>query len=279
MAIVGKTGFVYVFNRLTGEPVFPIQKRPVPQSDIDGELVYETQPFPSKPPAFSRQKLTADGLHQLDPEIYAELKMELQQYRSTGIFTPPSLQGTIVYPGQLGGANWSGAAVDPDGMMYINANELAYVVKLIPVPDSEIGYNAQAVHFRDRNGLPAVAPPWGTLTKIDLNQGELVWQKPLGEHPKVTDPALQPTGTMNFGGATVTAGGLVFIASTMDERIRAFDAKSGEVLFQDQMEAAGYGAPVTYLGKDGRQYVVICAGGGGKAGTKAGDYVIAYALP
>ena len=198
VAIVGKTGFVYVFNRLTGEPVFPIQKRPVPQSDIDGELVYETQPFPSKPPAFSRQKLTADGLHQLDPEIYAELKMELQQYRSTGIFTPPSLQGTIVYPGQLGGANWSGAAVDPDGMMYINANELAYVVKLIPVPDSEIGYNAGG-SFQDRNGLP----PWrlpGNADSIDLNQGEIVGRNLWVSIPKSLIP-LQPTGTMNFGGA------------------------------------------------------------------------------
>ncbi len=277
VAVVGKTGFVYIFNRLTGEPLFPIEERPVPSSDIEGEQTSNTQPFPVKPPPFARQRLSEDGLHNLDPEINQELRDRLNQYRSSGVFTPPSKQGTIVYPGQLGGGNWSGAAVSPDGMMYVTANELAYVVNLREA-DNPFGFAPHARHFRDSNGYPAVAPPWGTLTKIDLIQGELVWQKPLGEFDELSKQGIPPTGQMNFGGGTVTAGGLVFIAASMDGKFRAFDAETGEIVFETQMEAAGYGAPVTYLGKDSKQYVAVFAGGGGKAGTKPGDYVIAFAL-
>ncbi len=279
VAIAGKTGFVYVFNRVTGESIFPIHEKPVPQSRVESEQASKTQPFPSKPPAFARQHLTEDGLHSFSEEVNQELKERLKTYRSEGVYTPPSKQGSIVFPGQLGGANWSGAAVDPNGMMYINANELAYISEISKDEDSPYGYRPHAYHFRDSNGLPAIKPPWGTLTKIDLNQGEQVWQIPLGEHPKVNDESLQPTGTMNFGGATVTAGGLVFIASTMDEKLRVFDAENGEMLFEYQMEAAGYGAPVTYRGADGMQYAAIFAGGGCKPGTKPGDYIYAFSLP
>lgn len=279
VAIAGKTGFVYVFNRVTGEPVFPIHEKPVPQSDVEGEMTSKTQPFPSKPPAFSRQRLTVDGLHRFSEEEHRRLAERLGRLRSEGLFTPPSERGSIVFPGQLGGANWSGAAADPDGMLYVNANELAYISEMREAPDSPFGYRPRAYHFRDSNGLPAIAPPWGTLTKIDLNRGGIAWQIPLGEHPAIEDESLQPTGTMNFGGATVTGGGLVFIASTMDEKFRAFRAEDGALLFEYRMNSAGYGAPVTYGGEDGRQYVTVFAGGGCKPGTGPGDYVYAFSLP
>lgn len=277
VAVAGKTGFVYIFNRLTGEPLFPIEERPVPASDIKGEMAAKTQPFPSKPPAFSRQWLTEDGLSSIDPAINTELRDVLQTYRSTGVFTPPSEPGTIVFPGQLGGGNWSGAAVSPDGMMYVAANELAYITSLNE-SNSPIGFSPNARHFRGSGGYPAIAPPWGTLTKIDLAKGELVWQKPLGEYPELKAKGIPATGQMNFGGGTVTAGGLVFIAASMDGMFRAFDADTGNILYERQMKAAGYGAPVIYKGKDGKQLVAIFAGGGGKAGTIAGDYVYAFSL-
>ena len=221
--------------------------------------------------------MDANGLHTLNAEDNAALREALAGYRSEGVFTPPSENGTIVYPGQLGGGNWSSAAVAPDGMMYVTANELPYVVK-IKKSDGAFGVDIEAGHFRGPKGYPATAPPWGTLTKIDLGKGTLVWQKPLGEYPELTAKGVPPTGQMNFGGATVTAGGVVFAAASMDGKFRAFSAETGEILYETQMEAAGYGAPVTYRAANGKQYVAIFAGGGGKARSKTGDYVIAFAL-
>lgn len=277
VAIVGKTGFVYIFHRLTGEPLFPIEDRAVPASDIPPEQAAATQPFPTLPPPFARQKFTAADLHQDDSAIHRELRQVFSQLRSTGIFTPPSKEGTVLLPGQLGGANWSGAAVAPDGMMYVTANELPYIVSL-QADDNPFGFKPSARLFLDSRGYPAIAPPWGTLTKISLSTGQILWQKPLGEFPELTARGLPPTGTMNFGGGTITAGGLLFIAASMDAKFRAFSADTGAILFENQMPAAGYGAPVTYLGPDGRQFVAIFAGGGGKAATPPGDYVIAFAL-
>ncbi|GMW03023.1 MAG: alcohol dehydrogenase [Candidatus Hydrogenedentota bacterium] len=277
VAVVGKTGFVYVFDRVTGSPLHPIEERPVPASDVPGEYVSPTQPFPSKPPAFSRQQLRFEDLSEIDPVGKPALETAFHSVRSEGLFTPPSLRGSIVLPGQLGGGNWSGAAVAPDGMMYVTANDLPYVSMVTP-SESPYGATAKAGHFRDALGYPAIKPPWGTLTKIDLLQGEIVWQKPLGEFVELTAKGVAPTGQLNFGGATVTAGGVVFAAASMDGRFRAFDAETGHVLYEDAMEAAGYGAPVTYSGSDNVQYVAIFAGGGGKAHTVSGDYVIAYRL-
>ena len=279
VAVAGKTGFVYLFNRFTGSPVFPIEDQPVPASDIPGEKAAPTQPMPTKPPPFARQHLTEDELNSADPAARSALAERLSGYRSTGIFTPPSKEGTVVFPGQLGGANWSGASVDADGMMYVTSNELPYISALQRSQENPFGWDPKIQHFRGPDGLPASAPPWGTLSKIDLNRGELVWQKALGNMPGVRLEIGEPSGTLNFGGATTTAGGLVFIAATMDEKFRAFDSETGELLLSRQLEAGGYGAPITYLGRDGKQYVAICAGGGGKAGTPRGDYVIAFALP
>lgn len=280
LAQVGKTGFVYVLNRKTGEPVFPIEERPVPDTDIPGEEVWPTQPFPVKPPALVRQHLTADDINDRDEESQAYLMDWFSRLRSEGIFTPITFEGTVIFPGLHGGGNWSGASASPDGMMYVNVTELPYIGYMKHHrPNGPFRYYASHRQFRDEEGYPGIKPPWGKLVKVDLNEGEILWEKPLGEHPELTAKGIPVTGQENFGGSTVTAGGVVFIAATRDEMIRAFDVETGEILFQHKMEAAGYAAPVTYVGSDGRQYVTIVAGGGGKYGTGRGDYIISFALP
>jgi quinoprotein glucose dehydrogenase len=278
VAVIGKTGFAYILNREDGTPVFPIEERPVPASRIPGELASPTQPFPTKPPAFARQGMTVEDLHGTDPEARAALLKRYKTIRSEGLFTPPSKEWSVVLPGQLGGGNWSGAAATPSGMLYVTANELPYV-STVEKDDGPFGVRPRASHFRDANGYPAIKPPWGTLTKLDLNRGELVWQIPLGNFDELNDGEGTPTGQMNFGGATVTGGGVVFAAASMDGKFHAFSAETGEVLYEAQLEAAGYGAPVTYLGRDGKQYVAIFAGGGSKPGSPSGDYVVAFRLP
>jgi quinoprotein glucose dehydrogenase len=221
--------------------------------------------------------MTRDDLSQIDPETHAELLETFEPLRSEGIFTPPSIDGSIVCPGQHGGGNWSGAAVSPDGMLYVAATELPYI-SYVRKSDGPFGASPNARAWRDKHGYPAIAPPWGTLNKIDLARGEIVWQRPLGEFAELTAKGIPPTGQPNFGGATVTAGGLVFAAGTNDAKLRAFDAQTGDVLYETQLEAGAHGAPITYLGHDGRQYVVVFAGGGGKYRSPKGDYVIAFAL-
>lgn len=277
VAVVGKTAFTFVFNRVTGEPLFPIEERPVPASDVPGEQASPTQPFPTRPPAFARQGMAREDLHSTDPAALAALQKTYDGYRSEGLYTPPSRQGSVVIPGQLGGGNWSGAAVAPGGMMYVTANELPYITS-IRDSDTPLGKTPSARHFLDSKGYPAVKPPWGTVTKLDLSKGELVWQEPLGTYEGLKLQTDRTTGTMNFGGGTVTGGGLFFVAAALDAKLRAYDTDSGKVLVAYDIEVAGQGAPVTYLGADGKQYVAVFAGGGGKAGAKAGDYVIAFRL-
>ncbi len=160
-------------------------------------------------------------------------------------------------------------------MMYIAANELPYVTSIKP-SDGPFGYSPSARHFLDTNGYPAIKPPWGTVSKIDLVKGELVWKKPLGDFETLDLP--HPTGQMNFGGGTATAGGVFWAAAALDAKLRAFDMTTGDVLAEYPLEVAGQGAPVTWLGGDGRQYIGLFAGGGGKAGLPSGDYVIAFRL-
>jgi quinoprotein glucose dehydrogenase len=277
VAVVGKTGFVYVFNRVTGAPRFPIEERPVPQSDFPGEHASPTQPIPTRPPSFVRNTMTIDDLANFDDKTHAKFVEEFKPLRSEGIFTPPSPQGTLVLPGQHGGGNWSGAAVSPDGMMYVTTTELPYI-SIIQSGNGPYGASPNAKAFRDEQLRPAIKPPWGTLTKIDLIHGEILWKQPLGEFADLKSRGIPPTGQPNFGGGTVTAGGIVFVAASMDGKLRAFDANTGNFLFETQLESAGYGAPITYLGRDNKQYVAIFAGGGGKYKTPSGDYVIAFSL-
>ena len=279
VAQVGKTGYVYLLHRETGEPLFPIREEPFPTNGVPGECVSPTQPIPSKPPALVRTRMTERDVFAPDRQTREQNLDRFAGLRSEGIFTPPSLEGTIVFPGLHGGMNWSGACTDPDGMLYTNTTELAFVIRLEESEDGPFRYRVTGNIFtQEENGYPLNSPPWGQLVKVDLNAGEILWSEPLGEFRALTRKGIPPTGQENFGGAIVTAGGLVFIASSMDGKIRAFDSQTGKVLWQDQMEVAGYAAPVTYLGSDGRQYVAICAGGGCKPSTKVGDYVIGFAL-
>ncbi|HVR70668.1 MAG TPA: PQQ-binding-like beta-propeller repeat protein [Vicinamibacteria bacterium] len=369
-----KSGHVFLFERETGRALFPIEERPVPPSDLKGEEAWPTQPLPLKPPPFARQVFTEDEATSLSETSRAAVLERLRRTRTGRPFIPPSEQGTVIFPGFDGGAEWGGQAFDPaTGLFYVNSNEMPWILTMVelevgkkgqtrslgervynrhcgschgvdlkgvsqmaspslldlgqrrqrtdiarllkegkgvmpaygwmntaerdavlafilretdpfadagPRPDLEdespytiTGYN----RFFDPEGYPAVKPPWGTLNAIDLDKGEIAWTVPLGELPELTARGIPPTGTENYGGPVVTAGGLVFIGGTKDEKFRAFDKRTGQVLWETSLPAGGYASPATYE-VGGRQYVVIAAGGG-KMGTKSGDAYVAFALP
>ncbi|MCW3111186.1 MAG: pyrroloquinoline quinone-dependent dehydrogenase, partial [Segetibacter sp.] len=281
VAQVSKTGYVYLFNRETGKPLFEIEEKPVPASEIPGERISPTQPVPVKPKAFARVDLTENDLTNLNPEARAYALETYKKSKSGPQFTPISSKSTLIMPGLLGGANWSGASYDPEtGLLYVNSNDLPSIIGLVqnkpgsPYPVKNTGYN----RFWDTKGYPYITPPWGSLTAINLNSGDFAWQATLGEYDELTKKGIPPTGAPNLGGSMVTAGGLVFIASTQDEKFRAFDKETGKILWETKLPAGGYASPSTYM-VDGKQYVVIAAGGGGKMLTKSGDYYLAFALP
>ena len=375
VAQVTKSGHVFLFDRVTGEPLFPIEERAVPPSDLQGESAWPTQPFPLKPAPFARQLFTFDEITDISPAAHRAVLGRFSQVKPHTPFMPPSTQGTIIFPGFDGGAEWGGAAADPDGVLYVNSNEMPWILTMEPtaadgnapsasgaaiyaqlcaachgmdrkgnqaqnvpsladvaqrlkqpdvlallqtgkgvmpsfafltgpqrqeltdhlfdgaaneagrkvepgsegalgsIPYTTTGYN----RWLDPEGYPAVKPPWGTLNAIDLNTGDFRWSVPLGEYPELTAKGIPQTGTENYGGPVVTGGGLVFIAASRDEQLRAFDRKTGKELWQAQLPAAGYATPATYS-VNGRQFVVIACGGG-KIGTKSGDAYVAFALP
>ena len=284
VAQVTKTGHLFLFDRDTGKPLFDVEQRPVPGSDIPGEQASRTQPVPVKPPPFAEQSLDETNLTDIGPANRASALARLRQVRGGPAFNPPSLQGTVVIPGFHGGANWSGASFDPaTGLLYVNSNNVPNIITLAETkpgdratlgPYRHTGY----IQFLDHKGYPAIKPPWGVLNAIDLNTGEFAWRVPLGEYPELTARGVPRTGTETFGGSIVTAGGLVFIAGTKDEKFHAFDKASGRLLWEHPLPAGGYATPSTYRA-GGRQYVVIAAGGAGKLKTRAGDAFVAFTLP
>ncbi len=282
-AQVTKTGYVYLLNRETGEPLFEIEELAVPLSDVPGERAWPTQPIPVKPPPFAVQRFDESNVTGIGPANRDGVLAQLQKVRSGGAFNPPSLMGTVVIPGFHGGATWSGASFDPTtGVLYVNSNNVPNLMTLVEEDDGGPRYgpfgHAGYIQFRDHEGYPAIAPPWGVLNAINLNTGEFAWRVTLGEYPELTARGVPQTGTENFGGTIVTAGGVVFIGGTKDERFHAFDKDSGRLLWEHQLPAGGYATPCTYS-VGGRQFVVIAAGGAGKLGTKAGDAFVAFALP
>jgi quinoprotein glucose dehydrogenase len=284
VAQVTKTGYVFLLDRETGKPLFEVQEQPVPASDVPGERASPTQPIPVKPPPFSAQFLDESNVTDIGEANRASVLARLREVRGGPAFNPPSRQGTVVVPGYHGGANWSGASFDPTtGLLYVNSNNVPNIVALVESkagnaprygPYGHKGYT----QFRDHEGYPAIKPPWGLLNAIDLNTGEFAWRVPLGEYTQLTARGIPRTGTETFGGSIVTAGGLVFIAGTKDERIHAFDKRTGQLLWEHPLPAGGYASPSTYQ-VNGRQYVVIAAGGAGKMETKAGDAFVAFGLP
>ena len=375
VAQVTKQGFIFLFDRESGQPLFPIEEVNSPASDVPGEVASTTQPRPTKPLPYARQSLTLNDLNP-NAENLAELQAALKKSRSEGPFTPLSRQGTIIFPGLDGGAEWGGAAVDPDGIMYLNSNEMAWLISLDTIEAKEFthpgeklymakcsschgrerkgnvasgfpsllnplarftrehvvnvistgkgmmpafkgitaeeknlivaflygdkaqvkadkkeagdeiaavkkkkkNYNISGyIKFLDKNGYPAISPPWGTLNAIDLNTGEYRWTKVFGETPELAAKGIPQTGSDSYGGPVVTSSGLIFIAGTKDGKFRVYSKKTGDLLWETKLPAASFATPSTYS-VDGKQFIVLACGGT-KLGAPKGESYVAFALP
>jgi glucose dehydrogenase len=278
---LGKNGMVYVLDRDTGKPVFPVEERPTPASDLPGEQPWPTQPFPVWPPPLARQRIAEADLTDLTPEAHARALEEFRRVKSASIYTPPSKRGAIVPPGFHGGSNWSGASFDPvRGRLVANSNDVPFLQTMRDArfwASYRFGFTG-FYRFADQEGYPAVKPPWGKLTAMDLNNEKIAWQVPLGEFKQLMARGIPPTGTENAGGSVITAGGLVFIGATKDAKFRAFDIDSGRVLWEAQLDTGAHATPSVYS-VNGKQYVVVAAGGGSMVETPSGDEYVAFALP
>ena len=293
VAVSTKMGNVFLLDRETGKPLRPVQERPVPKSRAKGEQASPTQPFPDLP-ALVPQKLTADQAWGPAPEARDWCREKIATLRSEGIFTPPDPEGSVAIPGNVGGVNWGSAAIDPArGWLLANTNRLPFLLRLIPRNKlagefksgrnnrvrGEFGRQLKTPYAVYREpllspaGTPCAPPPWGALVALDLNAAKILWEAPLGSFK----PGLPP-GSPNLGGPIVTAGGLVFTAAAMDTFLRGFDIETGEEVWKGELPASAQATPMTYRAT-GRQFIVICAGGHGKLGTKQGDAVVAFALP
>jgi quinoprotein glucose dehydrogenase len=372
VAQITKSGHIFVFERETGKPLFPIENRRVPTAGIDGEKMADTQPVPLLPPPVARQTITENDLTTRTPAAHTSVLERFRKLRSNGQFEPPSREGTIVFPGFDGGPGWGGAAFDPaTNLFFVNSSEVPCILRLVERPkaraqasgknlyerhcaschssdltgsppefpslvsiskkyndaqiatlirdgtgrmpgfrslgneaiqaltqflktgadvavndgvhavsqEMDLKYTIDGYHrFLDPDGYPAVRPPWGTLSAVDLNAGRIVWQIPLGEHPELLAQGMRNTGSWNYGGPIATAGDLVFIGATnYDRKFRAFDKNTGKLLWESLLPAAGNATPSTYE-INGRQFVVIAAGGGKRGAPSGGSYV-AFALP
>ncbi len=298
IAIGSKTANLFILNRETGQPIFGVEERPVPKSDVPGETASPTQPFPLKPAPVSSQNMTANDAFGIDEADRDWCRAEIGKLRTEGIFTPPSLQGTLSMPGNIGGMNWGGLAYDSThDLLILPTNHLAAEVRLIPRADFEglrdskgrridgdwefanqrgTPYGVMRRFLLSPKRVPCTPPPWGTLLAITASTGEKKWEVPLGQF---SDKLPAKWGSISLGGPMVTAGGLAFIASTFDPALHAFDVETGQELWKGDLPTSARSTPMTYGGPDGKQYVIVCAGGhAADIGPPLGDYVIAFSL-
>jgi quinoprotein glucose dehydrogenase len=293
-----KQGLLFTLNRDTGAPVIPVVERPVPQGGAPGEVLAPTQPFPIAPRPLAPSTIRPQDAFGIFPWEKDQCSRAIAAARHDGLYTPPSLQGTILYPFTGGGVNWGGLAFDARRQVaYVNTSSALHLVTLIPAarvaaaqaaePDVEISpqkgapFGMRRVVLRSKLGLPCNPPPWGQLHAIDMRTGKVLWEVPLGTTRDLAPGSqflLHGAGVPNFGGPVATGSGLIFIGAAMDNYLRAFDAATGRELWRGRLPAGGQATPMTYVWK-GRQYVVIAAGGHAKTDTRRGDQVIAYALP
>lgn len=297
-----KMGFIFVLNRETGEPLFPVEERPVPSSAVPGEEASPTQPVPLLPEPLGIQHIAAEDAWGPTPADKAEAAARIARYHNEGNFTPPGFQGSLMTPGNVGGIHWGGMCYDPQNSLLVtNINRIVPLIRLIPrdkmaqmekedadVLRAETGMQRGTPYImkrsylfkRDSNGIiMQTKPPWGTLLAIDMRNGIKKWEVPLGYMLDLHRyPGAEKWGSLNFGGAITTAGNITFVAASMDGHLRAFDTRSGNILWEYTLPAAAQSTPMSYQWK-GKQYIVICAGGHGKLGTRLGDYVMAFALP
>jgi quinoprotein glucose dehydrogenase len=302
VGVASKTGHLFILNRETGVPLIPVEERAVPHSDVPGEVASPTQPFPAAPRALAPTTATADDAWGATDEDRAWCRDTIARLRSDGFFTPPSLQGTLVVPGNVGGMAWGGIAHDRvNDLLIMPVNNLAAEVRLIPRDRVQVERQAGRLsgdfEYQPQLGtpygvvrrfllgpaahLPCTPPPWGTLAAVRATTGEIAWQVPLGQFAGTDKmPNMEKSGSIALGGPIVTAGGLVFTAGTLEAAIYAFDVRTGERLWKGALPTSARATPMTYLGPDGRQYVVIAAGGHGTPiGPPIGDYLVAFALP
>ena len=294
VAQITKMGLLFLFDRTTGQPIFGMEERPVPQSTVPGEATSPTQPFPIKPAPLARNTFDPEkDFYSLTPEHAAyckELWTKNDMY-TRGPYTPPGTQGTMVtFPSTLGGGNWNGLSFDPTlGLVFTSVMNLGQVAKMVEgqargggpatwVRRSPWG-GAVGRFWNPENRIPCSAPPFGELVAVDVNRGDIAWKVPFGVIDSLKEKGFANTGTANIGGTIATASGLIFVGATIDCRFRAFESKTGRQLWETQLDACAHSLPMTFMGKDRRQYVVVAAGGGSFLGAPPGSKIVAFALP
>ncbi len=292
VAQITKMGLLFVFDRVTGEPLYGIEERPVPQSTVPGEKTSPTQPFPLKPPPLARTTFSLDEMYNRTPEHAAFCRelFERNRMRISPLYTPFGREDNVLmFPSTLGGGGWGGLSHDPGlGYLFTNVNHLGQWGHMEKRTDPKTGeetyirtsaYGAYARFWNRDSKIPCTNPPFGELVAVDTRRGDIAWRTPLGTIAELEEKGVRNTGAPNLGGSIATAGGLVFIAATNDRRFRAFESRTGRLRWEQPIDANGHTIPITYLGKDGKQYVAIMAGGGGGYfGGTPGDAVVAFAL-